>query len=505
MTPAADTEAEESRAGGTIAGNTAYAFATQVATAAFTAGVTFYLVRALGPDGYGLLSLALAFGGILLLPSDFGLSYSAARFVAEERGNRGAVAAVLSQALRLKLITTLPVSLLLAALAGPIASAYGEQDLVWPLRGIALALFGQSVLMLHGGAFVALGRTSRYFRIVLGESVVEATATVALVALGGGVTGAAFGRAAGYIAGAALGIAMTWRAFGPAALSLRKPGARRHPSIARYAGAMLVINGAFTVFSYIDVLLIGVLLGPTAAGLFGAPLRFSTLLHYPGLALSNGLAPRMARSEHAPPATDAFLTGLRWLVILQAAIVVPVVVWAEPIVRLLLGPDYGPSAGVVRALAPYIFLQGIGPLVSVTVNYLGGARRRIPVALGAVAINVVVDLALIPTIGIEGAAIGTDLAYLLYVPAHLAICASMLGLDLRPLARTLMRAAVAATAMAAVLVVAGTSDLSLAAALVGGLGGLLAFGGTLLLLREVSLDELRLARRAFARALPLPS
>jgi O-antigen/teichoic acid export membrane protein len=505
MTPTADKEADESRPGGTIRGNTAYAFASQVATAAFTAGVTLYLVRTLEPDGYGLFALALAFGGILLLPSDFGVSYSAARFVAEARGDRGAVAAILGDALRLKMFTALPVSALLAAAAGPIAAAYGEPGLVWPLRGIALALLGQSVFMLHGGAFIALGRTSRYLRLVLGESVVEATATVALVALGGGVAGAAFGRAAGYLAGAALGLALTWRAFGPAAVALRAPPTTRRASMARYAGALLVVNGAFTVFNYIDVLLIGALIGPTAAGLFSAPLRLSTLLHYPGLALSNGLAPRMARSEREQPETAAFLTALRWLVILQAAIVVPVVVWATPLVRLLLGPEYGPSAGVLQALAPYLFLQGLGPLVSVTVNYLGEARRRIPIALGAVAVNVVVDLALIPTIGIEGAAIGTGLAYALYVPAHLRICARILGLDLRPLLRTLVRTLVAACAMAVVLALAGTGELSAGAALAGGVGGVLAFAGTLVLLREVSLDELRLARRAFVRALPLPS
>jgi O-antigen/teichoic acid export membrane protein len=505
MTPTADRGGDASRAGGTIGGNTAYAFASQVATAAFTAGVTVYLVRALGPDGYGLFALAMAFGGIILLPSDFGVSYAAGRFVAEQRGNRGAVVAVLAEAWRLKLLTALPASVLLAVLAGPIAAAYGEEGLAWPLRGIALSLFGQSVLMLHGGAFIALGRTSRYLRIVLGESVVEATATVAFVALGGGVTGATFGRAAGYLTGAALGIAMTWRSFGPAALSLRARPPGRRTSMARYAGALLVINGAFTVFNYIDVLLIGALIGPTAAGLFSAPLKLSTLLHYPGLALSHGLAPRMARNEREPPETGTFTAVLRWLVILQAATVVPLVVWADPIVRVLLGPGYADSAGVLRALAPYIFLQGLGPLVSATVNYLGEAGRRVPIALGAVAINVVVDLALIPTIGIEGAAIGTDLAYLLYVPAHLAICARLLGLDVRPLLRTLARTLVAGAVLASVLAVAGTDELSAGAALAGGLGGLLAYVATLVLVREVSVDELRVARRAFARALPLPS
>ena len=62
----------------------------------------------------------------------------------------------------------------------------------------------------------------------------------------------------------------------------------------------------------------------------------------------------------------------------------PLVVWATPIVDLLLGPSYGESVDVLRALAPYVLLASLGPLLSLTVNYLGEARSRIPLAIGAI-------------------------------------------------------------------------------------------------------------------------
>ena len=46
--------------------------------------------------------------------------------------------------------------------------------------------------------------------------------------------------------------------------------------------------------------------------------------------------------------------------------------------------------------------------------------------LGTVLINLGLDVALIPRVGVVGAAIGTDVAYLLYVPAHFLICRSEL-------------------------------------------------------------------------------
>ena len=81
-----------------IVRNTAFAFAVQLSTSVFTAILTIVLVRALEPEGYGLFALALSIGGLVLVPSDFGLSQAAARFVAERRGSPAGIAAVLATA-----------------------------------------------------------------------------------------------------------------------------------------------------------------------------------------------------------------------------------------------------------------------------------------------------------------------------------------------------------------------------------------------------------------------
>ena len=40
--------------------------------------------------------------------------------------------------------------------------------------------------------------------------------------------------------------------------------------------------------------------------------------------------------------------------------------WAPLIVRVALGTKYGGSVEVLRALAPFVFMLGFGPLVSAT-------------------------------------------------------------------------------------------------------------------------------------------
>ena len=54
-----DRAAEWSATGEGVGRNTGFALATQLTTSLFTAALTVFLVRALGPHGYGVFALAL--------------------------------------------------------------------------------------------------------------------------------------------------------------------------------------------------------------------------------------------------------------------------------------------------------------------------------------------------------------------------------------------------------------------------------------------------------------
>jgi O-antigen/teichoic acid export membrane protein len=478
-----------------IARNTAFSMAVQLTSAAFTAALTIILVRALATEEFGLFALALSVGALLTVPSDLGISSSAARFVAEHRGDEAAVGAVLARALRLKLAVSGAASVGLVAAAELIAEAYGGPGLAAPLRGIGIAVFGQSMMLLFGGVFIAQGRTSRNFSIVLSESATEFAASVVLVLLGTGATGAAFGRAVGYSVGVVLGIVLTL----PLLRRARRAGGERVPRtgrIARYAGVLAVVDSVYTSLHYVDSLVIGALLNPTAVAFFQAPLRLIAFLNYPGAALASGVAPRMARGRE-PPNVPAFVNALRLLIILGAGICAVVVAWAGPIVELLFGASYAEGGEVLRALAPYIFLSGLAPLVSIAANYLGVAGGRIPIALASLVVNLGLDLLLIPEWGVVGAGVATSAAFCIYVPAHLYLCRRVIPLPLAPLAVTLVRAALAGAACAGVLAALGTSDLSAGSWVAGAVAAPTVFAGLLALLGEVTHADLELLRTTF--------
>ena len=482
-----------------IARNAAFAVAVKLTGTVFTGILTIFLVRYLGPAEYGVFALAMGVGVLMTVPSDLGISMSAARFVAEVRGDADAVAKVVSDAFRLKLVIGGLSSLGLIALADPIASAYGAPELAWPLRILGLALFAQGLMLLWAGVFEALGRISVYLRVVLAESAIETGLSIAIVLFGTGATGAMAGRAAAYAFAAGFGLVFIARTLGRSVRPLR--GGHGHARrLAVYGSALVLVDGAFTLFSSIDVLLIGAVLSVSAVGLFEAAYKLAGLLYFIGLPVRSAVAPRLTLGGEGPD-HGALETALHYMVLIQGVVLAPMIVWAEPLTRIVLGTEYLGSVDTLRALAPFALLTAVSPLLAGAANYLGAAARRVPIAIGAVVVNAAIDLALLERMGIIAAAIGTDVAYMLYVAAHLRLCRDVAGLRLRPLVAPFLGSLTAAGGMALVLLIFGTGEIALPLVVVGGALGTAVYAAILVLTRQVSLKELKALGRRLRRPL----
>jgi O-antigen/teichoic acid export membrane protein len=368
-----------------------------------------------------------------------------------------------------------------------------------PLRGMAIVVLVQGLFLFLTGVFEALGRISINLRIVASESAVEGGAIVALVVLGAGAAGAAFGRALGYAFGAGMAFAFVWRVVGRPRTGDTEVSGLGARDIARYAGALLVIDGLFRIFSQIDVLLIGAILdGGRAVGLFELPFLLAWFLHYPAGAVSAAVAPRLARRPDRPPDVDLFARASRYIIGLQGIFLAPMVVWAEPILVTLLGSEYRDSGEVLRALAPFVLLSGPAMLVSVGVNYLGEARRRVPLVAAMLSAKVGIDVLLIPEIGIVAGAIGNDVAYAIWVPGHLLILRRVLDLPLRPQALALVRATAAAAIAAVPLLLLGT-DPGIVVLVLGGAIACIVYLAALRLTGEVTRADIEFLRGLLAR------
>jgi stage V sporulation protein B len=508
-----------------VSRSTGFAFLAQMVGAGLTGVLTIFLGRALSATQYGALTFALSVVVIATLFADLGITPSTGRFMAERREDPTAAAAVFRLGTRLKLRVGLLASVALFALAAPICHAFGTDAAVWPLRGLAVALLAQSMFLLLLGAFIALGKVRYNVLVATVESVVEVLASVVLVVLGGGATGAAFGNAIGYTVGLLFGLAVARRAIGslraravqaspgpqdsPQPQASPEPQASSQPLITAreifaYARPLLLVDAAFRVFASIDVLLIAALVGggaPVAA--FGLSMRLTIFLEYPAAAVASAVAPRLARRRAGESQVPLLAQSLRYLLIVQMLLTAPLVIWSSAILHLLFGDKYPGAPAVLQALAPFVYLSGIAQLATLAVTYLGDARRRVPIAVAMLAVNVAIDVVLLPRIGIVAGAIGTSGAYAVWVPAHLWILHRRAGLALWPLALSTLRTCLAGAAMVGALAALGTGHVALPLMAAGLLLGPAVYVATLFAVRELTLgDVARLRGIVTGRATP---
>jgi stage V sporulation protein B len=470
--------------------NTLLQLLSQVATVAFTGGLTFYLVRALGPSGYGVYALAFSIGGLLLHPAGFGLPMAVGRFVADHRTDVGQARAILLMGLKLQVPAALVTGLGLFALSGVVADAYGQPRLGWPLRWMALAVVGQALFSFLTSMSMSVRRVIVNLWMVTIESATETSGSVALVVLGGGAAGAMLGKAIGYGVGSAVGLYLMLRLVRHSDGDDPVASKVDFRTMTRYAGAMLVVDVAWSAIAQVDVLLIGGLLTTAAVGSFSAVLGILTVLGYLGVAVSAGVAPRLSLGN-GPPDTRAFSEAIRYLIIVQGLAIAPMLVWSRPIIALLLGPRYGNAPEILRVLTVVAFVSAPASLISVTVTYLGEGRRRVAIMIATLVLGLLSTYVLLRTVGLIGAAIADDLVQIVYVSAHLWICSRMIAVDLRRLARSTARTLIAAGAMVLPMLAVGTNHLSVADWLIGLSAGGASYIAALLVTRELSVGELR--------------
>ena len=92
---------------------------------------------------------------------------------------------------------------------------------------------------------------------------------------------------------------------------------------------------------------------------------------------------------------------------------------------------------------------------------------------------------LIPSHGVVGAAVATDIAFGFYTLAHIWLCRRLLELRLRVLAWSLASGLTAAAAMGIVLEFVGANHLTIGDWFVGGVGGVAAYVAMLIFTNEI--------------------
>jgi O-antigen/teichoic acid export membrane protein len=451
---------------------------------AVAVGLTLYLVRALSPSHYGVFVLAGSIAGLAGLPVLEALGLGVTRLLSDRPPSPERVRRVTAIALRAALPIAVLAGLAVAVAAGPLARAYGFPALTWPLRWAGLAIIAGCALRTLQAAAASLPGGRSGGALVTGEAALELVTTVGLVVAGAGVSGAAVARPLAYTVAAALGAGLVF-----VARRRRRGAVRGAPdrdlsprALARRTGGASTVGLVWTAVVPVQAILIGALNGAPAIGSLGAEVRLLTPIA--SISVIAALV-YVRRAAVGAPDSEARRT-LKWSIVASGLLVAPTIVWATPISAGLLGSGHPGSAVILRWLALYAFVAGPTAVLSVIDSRAGGAGRwaLVVVVLGY---SELVGYAAIRAFGVAGAAMTVDGFALAALSILFLASSTQVVFDRRAALVTALRTVLAAAAMAAVLLAAGTEHLSTVGWVAGAVGGIAAFAAVLLVAGEISL------------------
>ncbi len=281
---------------------------------------------------------------------------------------------------------------------------------------------GGATLVLTGvaAALQSAGQARRKFAVASRIAVVVASASLVLGVIGAvlwGLNGVILSQlAAAFVS---VGYAVT--VSRPFASAVFDPVAWRRLIALGVPVALLTFMGFG--LENVDQAIILSLLDSRSLGLYTVVLYAGSALSLLPLSVSNVVGPRLLVAYGAKK-SDAVIDLMTWRPVLLLSMLMPPVIalaWAlAPAAVNLLLPSYGEVIGPLRIYMVGVYFLSVNLGVSASLLAMEKHRLNIPIMLGCICLNVVVDYLLVGImhLGLEGVATGSLVTYSAYWLLH---------------------------------------------------------------------------------------
>jgi O-antigen/teichoic acid export membrane protein len=377
------------------------------------------LARTVGEIDLGAFVFAFAWAQIATIPVGLGFDRYILRRVARDRSS---VHELFFNVLTLKLARAVPITAVSFALVSILG--YDEDTRL----AVYLMTAGTILDSISRTVFAVFNAFERGYLIaasVVVQRFAAAGLGLAVLAAGGGIVEVSAMFAIGTGIGLALGFVLMARSIGMPARTLPESGRTELRKSSRGYGAQDILG---MLLAKIDVLILSFLATEAAVGRYGAAYRLLEATFFLTSAVNGAFAAMYAylTRESEPSVNVAFERSIKLALAALVPCGIAFAVLAEPLSRLFFGEDLEGASRPLMLLAPVVALMG---LITLGSSLLVGRREPgvlVRLAASAVIVNIALNLALIPPLDDEGAAL-----------AMLVTAVVFAGLVLREAVRTI--------------------------------------------------------------------
>jgi O-antigen/teichoic acid export membrane protein len=367
------------------------------------------LARALQPAGKGVYATVNTIGDLALVLGTLGISTAAVYYLAQPTESLERTRATV---LGLCLLIGAIISTVILAGAGIAGLVAGSPSTAWAL--VAVAPVG--IISLGRAALESFFRAQHQIRTINVIAVLSSAAFLAFLVV------TTLGR--GLSATTAIGlrvasVAVAVVALGAAARSgrLAVPWPRLHGPTVRLLLAYGLPYAAYSIVqnfsNRFDYILLRVFGSADTVGVYSVAVGQGELLWILPTAIGFVLFPRGASLVRGDPDRASVETAmmLRWSVLLTAFGAVVLALFAGPLTRIVYGDAFAAAATPLRILLVGIVASSFLQVLSSLLLGLGRLRLLIQTTSFGFAINLSLNIVLIPRFGMNGAAVSSAVSY----------------------------------------------------------------------------------------------
>lgn len=406
-----------------------------------TYGYRALIARFGGPEIYGQLSQAMAAVSLVISISVLGTDEALQKYVSEslEDANFSRLKGAVVSALQI----TLPVSVLgsvgLFLLADPLAQlAFSSRGMAEALRVVAFIPPFAVISKISVETTVGFSKV-RYS--VLVNNVFQNLAQVLMAAVllfsGFKLFAATGSLLLGHVLSSLLAIYLMEFRVGPVLRQGEEADLMRREMI-RFGYPLMFSGMVGTMLGYSDIFFLGYFLDDAAVGIYNTALPTAALIGLPSAALGRLMLPSLSAAEKSGEDTSGLATNFtRWVFYLSFPIFTVLFLFGGPVLRLLFGPPYGQASQVLSILV-------LGNIVGAATGPVGDLLKSQSLtgvvmknSVGHLALNLLLNLLLVPRFGILGAAAATTLSVIVLDAVLVYEAISKVGVN--PYSRNLVK------------------------------------------------------------------
>lgn len=408
------------RVGQRAARNTAIQATGEIVGSLASAALFFAMTRRLGQSEVGVYVTATAFVVITMVIVDLGLD----RFVTREVARRREAARELFwNVLTLKVALAVPIFALAFGVIHALPYARETRQTAYVL---AAAVLFHSLMIMVRSFFVAYEQGKPIAALIVFQRILAAALGFLVLGLGGGVRTIAISYAVSTFAGFLLALLLAYRLMERFPLRIEPRRQRRLLRI----GLPYVSQDIFTVLLFrLDAMLLAGLATQAAVGRYGAAYMLMDAFAFVTVSLTGSFAAMYAYlDEHTEPTVSrVYESSLRFSLALLVPVAVTLTTLALPVCKLLFGPDFESAGDPLRLLAPVIVLLSVSALSSSLVISRRSPRVMVAITAVTVAVNVALNVILIPGHKDDGAALAMLITAVVYASLALTAAARTVG------------------------------------------------------------------------------